>query len=74
MAVQLQGVARLTPRQDHAAMADEFLWVAAHRDEARRQALAGREMVVRDWSRDKAFADLARTIDAVTRRTHRRAA
>ncbi len=74
MAVQLQGVARLTPRQDHAAMADQFLWVAAHRDEARRQALAGREMVVRDWSRDKAFADLARVIDAVGRHAHREAA
>jgi glycosyltransferase involved in cell wall biosynthesis len=68
MAAQLQGVARLTPRQDHVAMAEEFLWVAAHRDEARQQALAGRQMVVRDWSRDKAFADLARIVDAVARR------
>ena len=49
MAVQLQGYARLTPRRDPAAMAEQFLWVAAHPDAARAQALAGREHVLREW-------------------------
>jgi len=65
MAVQLKGVARLTPRRDPAAMADEFMWIAAHPDEARAQALSGREMVLREWSRRQAFADLGRIIDEV---------
>jgi glycosyltransferase involved in cell wall biosynthesis len=65
MAVQLKGVARLTPRRDPAAMADEFLWIAANPDEARAQAARGREMVVREWSRQRAFHDLARTINEV---------
>jgi glycosyltransferase involved in cell wall biosynthesis len=65
MAVQLRGVARLTPRRDPEAMAAEFLWIAAHPDDARAQAARGREMVVREWSREKAFGDLARIIDEV---------
>lgn len=69
MAVQLHHVARLTPRRDPRAMADEFLWIAAHPAEARAQALQGREMVARDWSREKAFNDLARILDEV--RSHR---
>src|SRR5919201_5210266 len=39
MAVQLNGVARLTPRRDPQAMAEQFLWVATNREEARGQAL-----------------------------------
>ncbi len=65
MALQLPRVARLTPRREPAAMADEFLWIARHPQEARAQALLGREMVVRDWSREKAFHDLACVIDDV---------
>lgn len=74
MAVQLKGVARLTPRRDPEAMADAFLWIDSHPDEARAQALIGREMVQREWSRDKAFGDLARIIDGVLAGAHRRAA
>ncbi|MGE0450084.1 MAG: glycosyltransferase [Vicinamibacterales bacterium] len=65
MAVQLAGYARLTPRRDAEAMAREFLWIAEHRTEARAQALKGRAMVEREWSRQKAFSDLAALIDEI---------
>jgi glycosyltransferase involved in cell wall biosynthesis len=65
MAIQLAGYARLVPRRDAAAMAKELVWVAAHRDEARAQALRGREYVVREWDREKAFTDLAQVFDEV---------
>src|SRR5947208_13917229 len=45
MAVQLEGVAQLPPRQDPEAMADAFLWIAGHEAEARAQAMRGRELV-----------------------------
>ena len=67
MAVTLPGYARLVPLRDADAMADQFLWIAANRDEARAQALRGREMVERDWSRAHVFADLARVFDDVVR-------
>jgi D-inositol-3-phosphate glycosyltransferase len=65
MAIALRGVARLTPRRDATAMALEFVWIARHREEARAQALQGREMVRREWSREKAFGDLARILNDV---------
>jgi glycosyltransferase involved in cell wall biosynthesis len=68
MAVQLKGVAQLVPRQGAEAMAAAFEWIAAHPDEARAQAARGREMVIRDWSRDRAFLDLARVIAEVSPR------
>jgi glycosyltransferase involved in cell wall biosynthesis len=74
MAVQLKGVARLPPRQDPVAMADEFMWIAAHPEEARAQALLGRDMVLRDWSREKAFGDLSRIIEEVSAGLRRSAA
>ncbi len=58
MAVQLDGYARLTPRSDPQAMANAFVWVAQHQEEARTQALRGRVYVQREWERRKAFADL----------------
>jgi glycosyltransferase involved in cell wall biosynthesis len=58
MAVQLDGYARLVPRRDADAMAHELLWVAANRDAAHAQALKGRDHVLREWRREKAFADL----------------
>ena len=67
MQVQLQGYARLTPRQDPEAMSEQFLWIAAHPEEARAQALKGREYVVREWNREKAFADLSAVFDQVIR-------
>lgn len=65
MAVLLSGLARLTPRRDADAMAEELLWVAAHRREARAQALRGREYVCREWNRRKAFDDLKAALEAV---------
>jgi glycosyltransferase involved in cell wall biosynthesis len=65
MAVQLAGVATLTPRKDPRAMADAFLEIARHPDTARAQAMRGRELVVREWSREKAFGDLADVIQEV---------
>jgi len=68
MAIALRGVARLTPRRDATAMARELVWIARHREEARAQALQGREMVRREWSREKAFGDLAHILDEVSSR------
>jgi glycosyltransferase involved in cell wall biosynthesis len=65
MAVQLRGYASLTPRRDAQAMADAFLAIAASPEAARAQARAGRESVCRDWSREKAFADLALVLESV---------
>lgn len=63
----LKGYARLTPKRDPEAMCREFLWLAANRGEARRQASEGREFVVREWSRQKAFTDLAAVFQEVMR-------
>ena len=58
MAVQLKGFAQLTPRRDPAAVADALLWVAHNPADARAQALRGRDYVIAEWNRRKAFADL----------------
>lgn len=58
MTVQLKGLAQLTPRRDADAMADAMLWVARNPAEARAQAARGRDYVVAEWNRQKAFADL----------------
>ncbi|HKG90848.1 MAG TPA: glycosyltransferase [Gemmatimonadaceae bacterium] len=58
MAVQLAGYARLTPRRDAGAMAEQFLWIASHPEEARAQAMSGRAYIEREWNRQKAFEDL----------------
>lgn len=65
MARTLPGLARLAPAQDHEAMADACLWVAAHPQEAREQALQGRAAVCRQWDRTRAFAELAGIIEEV---------
>jgi glycosyltransferase involved in cell wall biosynthesis len=65
MAVQLKGYARLTPRRDAEAMAEQFLWVAGNPSEARAQALRGRDYVCREWERRKAFDDLRRVFEEV---------
>lgn len=62
MAALLPGLARLTPRRDPEAMARELVWIHEHPEEARAQALQGREYVVREWSRQKAFSDLERVL------------
>ncbi len=58
MAVQLRGVAHLTPRADSDRMADKLLWVASHKAEAQKISTEGRAYVVREWDREKAFRDL----------------
>ena len=72
MAVQLRGYASLTPRRDAHAMADAFLAIAASQDAARAQARSGREYVCREWSREKAFADLALVFESVANGHRRR--
>jgi glycosyltransferase involved in cell wall biosynthesis len=67
MAVQLAGVAQLTPRQDPQAMADAILWAARHRDEAVAQAKKGREYVIANWRREKAFGDLKDVLERARR-------
>jgi D-inositol-3-phosphate glycosyltransferase len=62
MAMHLQGYAQLTARRDADAMAAAFLAIAADPDAARAQARRGREYVCRQWSRTKAFNDLARIL------------
>jgi glycosyltransferase involved in cell wall biosynthesis len=66
MAVQLDGYARLVPRRDADAMAREFLWIAANREAASAQALKGRDYVLREWRREKAFADLLAVLQSVS--------
>ena len=66
MAAQLEGYARLVPRRDAQAMAEQILWVAANPEEASLQALEGRKYIIREWERKKAFAELLRTLKAVS--------
>jgi glycosyltransferase involved in cell wall biosynthesis len=63
--VQLNGLARLVPRRDAEAMAEELLWIAANQSAARGQALKGREYVLREWERRKAFDELHRILREV---------
>jgi glycosyltransferase involved in cell wall biosynthesis len=65
MAVQLDGYARLCGRADPEAMAREILWVAEHLKEARVQAMHGRDYVVANWDRGKAFDDLRAILERV---------
>jgi len=67
MAVAAKGYARFAPRRDAGAMAREILWVAQNPESARAQALRGREYVVREWSREKAFSDLLRVFHQLAR-------
>jgi glycosyltransferase involved in cell wall biosynthesis len=62
----LPGYARLTPRGDAEAMAREFLWIARNCEEARAQALRGREHVRGVWSRNRAFAELGQVLAEVS--------
>jgi glycosyltransferase involved in cell wall biosynthesis len=62
MAQILLGHSRLIPKGNAEAMADQFLWIARNTEEARAEAMAGREYVVREWSRQKAFNDLSKLL------------
>ena len=70
LARNLPGLARLVPKRDHEAMARELGWIAAHPDDARAEARAARESVLRDWSRVKAFAELRAELEDVVRAAH----
>jgi glycosyltransferase involved in cell wall biosynthesis len=65
MAVQLDGYARLSPRRNPEAMAEQFLWIAANRQASRAQALRGREHVCQEWNSQKAFTDLQKVLETV---------
>jgi len=65
MAVQLQGYARLTPRQDPGAIADALIEIASDPEAARAGTRPGRDHVCREWSREKAFQDLRQILDTV---------
>ena len=58
LAAHLGDVAELTPRRDAQAMASAILQIASDPDAARARARRGREYVVRDWSRARAFDEL----------------
>jgi D-inositol-3-phosphate glycosyltransferase len=67
MAVQLRGYAQLTPRRNPDAMASAILAVAADAEAARAQSRSGRDYVCREWTREKAFADLAIALASVAK-------
>jgi hypothetical protein len=62
MAAHLGAYAALTPRRDADAMSRAILVVAALPEVARRQARRGRDYVCREWGREKAFAELRRSL------------
>jgi glycosyltransferase involved in cell wall biosynthesis len=68
MAAHLGHYASLTPRRDADAMACALLAIAADPTGAHRQASRGREYVCREWSRDKAFGELRRSLTRAARR------
>jgi glycosyltransferase involved in cell wall biosynthesis len=67
MADVLPEYARMVPLRNAAAAAEQLAWVAAHPDEARAQALRGREFVAREWNRDLAFDNLLAALVAAAR-------
>lgn len=72
MVGQLKGYARLVPRRDAEAMARELLWIARNRDAAVTQAMNGRDFILREWGREKAFGDLLvvlRSVSAIRERS-----
>jgi len=62
MAAHLGEFATLTPRRDPEAMARALLVIAAVPHAAQRQARRGREYVCSEWSREKAFRELQRSL------------
>jgi glycosyltransferase involved in cell wall biosynthesis len=62
MAAHLGPFARLTPRRDAHAMAQAILDVASDPSSAREQARRGREYVRANWSRERAFLELHRSL------------
>jgi glycosyltransferase involved in cell wall biosynthesis len=71
MAEVLPGYARLFPCGDDAAAAEQIAWVAANPDEARAQALRGRDLVAREWNCRVAFSCLRDVLAAAARQAGR---
>jgi len=67
MAILLKDVAQLTPRRDARAMMESIAWVAEHPEQARGQALLGRDRVRAHWRREKAFGDLMQVLQEARR-------
>lgn len=68
LATNLAGHALLVPRRNFQAIAEQIIWAAAHRDEARLQALRARETyILPEWNRAKAFEDLQSLLGQVAR-------
>lgn len=69
MAAHLRDYAVLTPRRNADAMSRALLAIAADPATARHRARRGREYVCREWSREKAFRELLRSLECVARGT-----
>jgi hypothetical protein len=65
LAAHLGNYAALTPRRDADAMSRAILVAAALPEAARRQARRGRQYVCSEWSREKAFVELRRSLREV---------
>jgi glycosyltransferase involved in cell wall biosynthesis len=63
LSANLQGYARMVPVRDHEAMKREFLSIASHPEQARAEALAGREFVMERWSRKLAVEALETLVE-----------
>ena len=66
MAAHLGDYATLTARRDSRAMTNALLKIAGNPEAARVQARRGREFVCREWSREKAFRELERSLADAT--------
>jgi glycosyltransferase involved in cell wall biosynthesis len=69
MAAHLGDYVALTPRRDADAMARALKAIATDQKAARAWARRGRDYVCREWSREKAFRELHRSLSSVARRT-----
>jgi hypothetical protein len=70
MAAHLGDYAALTPRRDADAMARALKAIATDQKAARAWARRGRDYVGREWSREKAFRELQRSLSSVARRSN----
>ncbi len=65
MARILPGYARLTPKQSPLEMSQQLIWVFENPEEARLEALRGRDYVKREWDKSKAFGELSRLLNSL---------
>jgi len=69
MAAHLGDYAALTPRRDADAIARALKAIATDQKAARAWARLGRDYVCREWSREKAFRELQRTLSSIARQS-----